>query len=84
MNGIAYADGVDLGKKLKMNMAWQSEAGILQIGKNILHKTKLSFADKWACYRQHNVFGFGKKIYYDKQGDSLSCIWAESDFSSIM
>ncbi len=31
-NGIAYADGVDLGKKLKMNMAWQSEAGILQIG----------------------------------------------------
>ncbi|GBU24438.1 N-acetylmuramoyl-L-alanine amidase [Fibrobacteria bacterium R8-3-H12] len=32
MNGIAYADGVDLGKKLKMNMAWQSEAGILQIG----------------------------------------------------
>ncbi|MCL1957300.1 MAG: N-acetylmuramoyl-L-alanine amidase [Fibromonadales bacterium] len=32
MNGIAYIDGVDLGKKLKMNMAWQSEAGILQIG----------------------------------------------------
>jgi N-acetylmuramoyl-L-alanine amidase len=32
MNGIAYADGVDLGKKLKLNMAWQSEAGILQIG----------------------------------------------------
>jgi len=32
MNGIAYVDGVDLGKKLKMNMAWQSEAGILQIG----------------------------------------------------
>ena len=31
-NGIAYADGVDLGKKLKMNMVWQSEAGILQIG----------------------------------------------------
>jgi len=32
MNGITYADGVDLGKKLKMNMTWQSEAGILQIG----------------------------------------------------
>ncbi|MDR2584187.1 MAG: N-acetylmuramoyl-L-alanine amidase [Fibromonadaceae bacterium] len=32
MNGIVYIDGVDLGKKLKMNMAWQSEAGILQIG----------------------------------------------------
>jgi len=32
MNGIAYADGVDLGKKLKINMSWQSEAGILQIG----------------------------------------------------
>jgi len=32
MNGIAYVDGVDLGKKLKMNMVWQSEAGILQIG----------------------------------------------------
>jgi len=32
MNGITYADGVDLGKKLKMNMSWQSEAGILQIG----------------------------------------------------
>jgi len=31
-NGIAYVDGVDLGKKLKMNMTWQSEAGILQIG----------------------------------------------------
>ncbi len=31
-NGITYADGVDLGKKLKMNMTWQSEAGILQIG----------------------------------------------------
>jgi len=32
MNGIVYVDGVDLGKKLKMNMIWQSEAGILQIG----------------------------------------------------
>jgi len=32
MNGVTYADGVDLGKKLKINMAWQSEAGILQIG----------------------------------------------------
>jgi len=32
MNGIAYADGVDLSKKLKLNMTWQSEAGILQIG----------------------------------------------------
>jgi N-acetylmuramoyl-L-alanine amidase len=32
MNGIAYVDGVDLGKKLKINMVWQSEAGILQIG----------------------------------------------------
>jgi len=32
MNGIAYVDGVDLGKKLKINMTWQSEAGILQIG----------------------------------------------------
>jgi len=32
MNGISYADGVDLGKKLKINMNWQSEAGILQIG----------------------------------------------------
>ena len=32
MNGITYVDGVDLGKKLKMNMTWQSEAGILQIG----------------------------------------------------
>jgi len=30
--GTAYFDGVDLGKKLKMQMAWQSEAGILQIG----------------------------------------------------
>jgi N-acetylmuramoyl-L-alanine amidase len=32
MNGVAYANGVDLGKKLKMNMTWQSEAGVLQIG----------------------------------------------------
>jgi len=32
MNGITYADGVDLGKKLKINMTWQSEAGILRIG----------------------------------------------------
>jgi len=30
--GMAYADGIDLGKKLNMNMLWQSEAGILQIG----------------------------------------------------
>jgi N-acetylmuramoyl-L-alanine amidase len=27
-----YVDGVDLGKKLKMQMSWQSEAGILKIG----------------------------------------------------
>jgi N-acetylmuramoyl-L-alanine amidase len=27
-----YVDGVDFGKKLKMQMSWQSEAGILKIG----------------------------------------------------
>ncbi|MCL2283684.1 MAG: N-acetylmuramoyl-L-alanine amidase [Fibromonadales bacterium] len=31
-NGVSYVDGVDLGKKLKMQMLWQSGAGILQIG----------------------------------------------------
>ncbi len=30
--GVAYADGIDLGKKLKMQMFWHSEANILQIG----------------------------------------------------
>ena len=30
--GMAYANGIDLGKKLKMQMFWHSEAGILQIG----------------------------------------------------
>ena len=31
-NGVAYVDGVELGKKLKMQMLWQSETNILQIG----------------------------------------------------
>jgi len=31
-DSIAYVDGIELGKKLKMQMLWQSEAGILQIG----------------------------------------------------
>jgi N-acetylmuramoyl-L-alanine amidase len=30
-DGMHFVDGVDLGKKLKMQMLWQSEAGILQI-----------------------------------------------------
>jgi len=30
-DGIHFVDGVDLAKKLKMQMNWQSEAGILQI-----------------------------------------------------
>jgi N-acetylmuramoyl-L-alanine amidase len=30
-DGLHFVDGVDLGKKLKMQMTWQSEAGILQI-----------------------------------------------------
>ncbi|MDR1830130.1 MAG: N-acetylmuramoyl-L-alanine amidase [Candidatus Fibromonas sp.] len=30
--GVAYANGIDLGKKLKMQMFWHSEADILQIG----------------------------------------------------
>jgi N-acetylmuramoyl-L-alanine amidase len=31
-NGAHFVDGVDLGKKMKMQMSWQSEAGILKIG----------------------------------------------------
>jgi N-acetylmuramoyl-L-alanine amidase len=31
-DGAHFIDGVDLGKKLKMQMFWQSEVGILQIG----------------------------------------------------
>jgi len=31
-DGVHFVDGVDLGKKLKMQLFWQSEAGILQIG----------------------------------------------------
>jgi hypothetical protein len=30
--GTTYIDGIDFGKKLKMQMFWKSEAGILQIG----------------------------------------------------
>jgi len=30
-DNLHFVDGVDLGKKLKMQMTWQSEAGILQI-----------------------------------------------------
>jgi len=29
---MAYVNGIDLGKKLKMQMFWHSEAGVLQIG----------------------------------------------------
>jgi len=31
-NGVSYVDGIDLGRKLKTQMLWRSEAGILQIG----------------------------------------------------
>jgi hypothetical protein len=31
-DGVHFVDGVELGKKLKMQMLWQSEANILQIG----------------------------------------------------
>jgi len=30
-DGVDYVDGIDLGRKLKMQMLWRSEAGILQI-----------------------------------------------------
>lgn len=35
MNEVSYADGIDLGKKLKMQVTWHSGAGILQIGNSL-------------------------------------------------
>ena len=49
MNGVAYVDGVDLGKKLKMNMTWQSEAGILQIG-----NSAWAWGSSWVNFKDTN------------------------------
>ncbi len=44
--GIDYIDGIDLGKKLKMQIFWQSEADILQIGTSLW-----AWGNEWASIK---------------------------------
>jgi len=44
--GVHYVDGIDLGKKLKMQMFWRSEADILQIG-----ASSWAWDNKWASIK---------------------------------
>jgi len=46
-DSISYVDGIDLGKKMKLPMVWQSEAGVLQIGNShwVLGNSWASFKD---------------------------------------
>ena len=43
---VAYINGIDLGKKLKMQMIWHSEAGILQIG-----TSSWAWGNEWASIK---------------------------------
>ncbi|MDR2732808.1 MAG: hypothetical protein LBB36_06280, partial [Fibromonadaceae bacterium] len=45
-DGVSFIDGVDLGKKMKMQMSWQSEAGILQVG-----ASSWALGNEWASIK---------------------------------